>query len=103
MTIISAVDARANFADLVNRSAYGKERIAIARRGKALVALVPIEDLEIIEAVEDQLDLEEAGKALKEPGGNIPLEGSGKAWGFSLKYLPDHHRIGFSRIESQLG
>jgi prevent-host-death family protein len=81
MTIISAVDARANFADLINRSAYGKERIAVARRGKALVALVPIEDLEIIEAVEDQLDLEEARKALDEPGGNISLEAVRKSLG----------------------
>ena len=68
MNTISTVKARGNFSDLVNRSAYGKERIVLTRRGKGIVAVVPIDDLELLEELEDHLDLEEAKKALKEPG-----------------------------------
>lgn len=46
MTNLSTVEARNQFADLINRVAYGKERVILTRRGKALVAVVPIEDLE---------------------------------------------------------
>ena len=60
MNTISTVKARGNFSDLVNRSAYGKERIVLTRRGKGIVAVVPIDDLELLEELEDHLDLEEA-------------------------------------------
>jgi len=68
MNTLSTIEARENFSELLNRSAYGKERIILTRRGKNLVAVVPIEDLKILEAIEDKLDLEEAKEALKESG-----------------------------------
>lgn len=68
MSILSTIEARKNFSELLNRSAYGKERIILTRRGKNLVAVVPIDDLKILEAIEDKLDLEEAKAALKESG-----------------------------------
>jgi len=67
MTTLSTVKARENFSDLVNRSAYGKERIILTRRGKGVVAVVPIEDLNLLEAIEDRLDLEDVAKALADP------------------------------------
>ena len=67
MTTLSTVKARENFSDLVNRSAYGKERIVLTRRGKGVVAVVPIEDLNLLEAIEDRLDLEDVEKALADP------------------------------------
>lgn len=72
-TSFSAVEARERFADLVNRSAYRGERIILTRRGKGVAAVVPLEDLQLLEQIEDRIDLEEARKALKEPGKNIPL------------------------------
>lgn len=72
-TSFSAVEAREKFADLVNRSAYRGERITLTRRGKSIAAVVPIEDLRLLEELEDQIDIAEARKALKEPGPNIPL------------------------------
>jgi hypothetical protein len=39
-------------ADTVNRVAYSKERIILQRRGKGLAAVVPMEDLEILENLE---------------------------------------------------
>lgn len=38
-------EARAQFAELINRVGYGKERIVLTRHGKPLVALVPAESL----------------------------------------------------------
>lgn len=63
---ISTVKARNQFSDVINRAAYGKERIVLTRRGKELVAVVPIEDVELLRGLEDKLDLEEAREALKE-------------------------------------
>ena len=60
--------ARDNLSDLVNRSSYGKERIVLTRRGKGVAALVPMEDLEILERIEDHLDYETAWEASKEKG-----------------------------------
>ncbi len=67
MSTLSTVKARENFSDLVNRSAYGKERIILTRRGKGVAAVVPIEDLELLEAIEDRADLEDVQKALADP------------------------------------
>jgi prevent-host-death family protein len=42
---ISTVEARNNFSDIVNRAAYGKERVILTRRGKPIAAIIPAEDL----------------------------------------------------------
>jgi prevent-host-death family protein len=73
MTRLAVAKAREAFADLLNRVAYGGERILLHRRGKDVAALVPVEDLALLEALEDRLDLEEARKALREKGA-ISLE-----------------------------
>ncbi|MDP9862709.1 MULTISPECIES: type II toxin-antitoxin system Phd/YefM family antitoxin [Streptosporangium] len=51
---IPVTQARADFAELVNRAAYGGERIVMTRHGKPLVALVPAADLERLESMERQ-------------------------------------------------
>lgn len=45
MNTVSTVEARENFAELINQSAYGGQRIILTRRGKPLAALIPISDL----------------------------------------------------------
>ena len=65
MTTIAASDFRQKLADLANRVGYGRERIPVTRSGKPLFAVVPYEDAELLEALEDRMDLEEARKALK--------------------------------------
>jgi len=52
MTKISTVEARENFSEIINKAAYGNERIILTRRGKELVAVVPLKDLEMIRATE---------------------------------------------------
>ena len=63
---ISAAKAREGFSDLVSRAAYAKERLVVTRRGKAVVAMVPIEDLELLEELEDRIDVIEGLQALAE-------------------------------------
>lgn len=44
----SVAVARKDFAELINLVAYGKEQITISRRGKVVAAVVPIDDLELL-------------------------------------------------------
>jgi prevent-host-death family protein len=78
MTRLNVSKAREEFPEVVNRAAFGKERTIVSRRGKDLAAVIPIEDLRLLERLAreemDRLDLEDARAALAEPGENIPLE-----------------------------
>ncbi len=73
MTEIGVADIRANLADVINRVAYGGERIVLQRRGKQVLAVVPMEDLALIEEMENRADIRSALKARKEKG-EVPLE-----------------------------
>jgi prevent-host-death family protein len=76
MATLSTVEARERFADLIDRAADDKERVVLTRDGRGIVAVVPIEDLELLQDLEDRLDVEEAMAALAEAKekGTIPLE-----------------------------
>ena len=50
----------------MNRVAYGRERVILRRRGKEIAAVVPMEDLQLLEALEDRMDLADARAALAE-------------------------------------
>jgi prevent-host-death family protein len=75
MTVTTG-DARKQFSDVINKAAYGKERVILTRRGKPLVAVVPIEDVELLEQLEDRMDIEDARRVLAdvEREGTISLE-----------------------------
>lgn len=66
MTRLNVSDVRDDFAEVVNRVAYRGERIVINRRGKDIVAMVPVEDVAMLEALEDRVDIAQARKALAE-------------------------------------
>ena len=53
MSKIAVIDARKDLADVLNRAAYGKERVVLTRRGKDVAAIVPMDDLNILDAIED--------------------------------------------------
>jgi prevent-host-death family protein len=72
MTTFGIAELRNNLGEAVNRAAYGGERVVLTRRGKGVVALVSLDDLALLEALEDQEDLRAALKARKEPGA-VPL------------------------------
>jgi prevent-host-death family protein len=75
-THVSVSDARDEFADLVNRAAYGHERVLVSRRGRPVAAIVPIEDVDLLERLEDKIDLQAVREALADPANQpaIPWE-----------------------------
>ncbi|MGB8580673.1 MAG: type II toxin-antitoxin system Phd/YefM family antitoxin [Candidatus Sulfotelmatobacter sp.] len=70
---LTASEARQNFSDILNRAAYRGERVVVHRGKKAVAAVVPIEDVELLEKLEDEIDIAAARKALKDPR-TIPWE-----------------------------
>lgn len=46
MLKMSTVEARENFSEMINKAAYGSERVVLTRRGKPLVAVVSLQELE---------------------------------------------------------
>ena len=87
MTRLNVSKAREEFPEVVNRAAYGKERTIVSRRGKDLAAVIPIDDLRLLERLAQEqinrVDLEAARAALAEPGENMPLERVKKELGLS--------------------
>ncbi|RAM49490.1 MAG: type II toxin-antitoxin system prevent-host-death family antitoxin [Hapalosiphonaceae cyanobacterium JJU2] len=71
---ISATEARANLQELINRVEYGRERIVIERHGKAVVAMIGLEDLKRLEALEDAINSEQLRRAVAENDGFTTLE-----------------------------
>jgi prevent-host-death family protein len=65
----NVVDVRNTFSEYLNRVSYQGQRIVIQRRGKPVAALVSLEDLKRLNALEDQADIKAAKKARKEKGG----------------------------------
>lgn len=80
MKTLEASRARQDFSDALNTVAYTGERIVINRHGKRVAVLVPIDDLDLLEALEDRIDLAQAKKALKEKG-TIPWDETKKKLG----------------------
>lgn len=64
---------RMDMAEPLNRVKYMGERIILQRRGKSVAAVVSMEDLARLQAMEDKADLRAALKARKEKGG-VPLD-----------------------------
>jgi prevent-host-death family protein len=76
MSRIATSQLRDDLSDTLNRVAYGRERIVLERYGKDLVALIPLDDLRLLEELEDQRDIQEAHAALAEAQehGMVPFE-----------------------------
>lgn len=46
MLKMSTVEARENFSEMINQAAYGNQRVVLTRRGKPLVAVISLQELE---------------------------------------------------------
>ncbi len=66
MSNISTKEAREQLSTVISRAAFTKERVIVTRHGKAIAAVVPIEDVELLERLESRIDLEDARAALAE-------------------------------------
>ena len=76
-------EARESFSETVNRVAFGGERVVLTRHGRRVAAVVPIEDLELLEQLEDARDLDDVRLALADP--------------------ENRERIAWSDLKTQLG
>jgi len=65
---LSLTELRQNLTESLNRVSDGGERLILHRNGKPSAALISCEDLALLEALEDQLDIKAALKARKEGG-----------------------------------
>ena len=70
---ITVTEAKAKLSELVNRAAYGHERILVGARGRPKAALISLADLERLEDLEDAQDIREA-IAAEARGETISLE-----------------------------
>lgn len=66
MTTMTTVAARNDFSTVVNQASFGKKRIILTRRGKKVAAVVPLDDIELLEAIADKIDIDQAHKAINE-------------------------------------
>lgn len=79
MTRLNLSKARDGFPELIARAAQVKETTIVSSRGKDLAAVIPIEDLRLLERLSkeemDRSDLADAHVALKEAEekGTVPL------------------------------
>lgn len=72
--MISTAKARDHLSEIINRARYRGERIILTRRGKPVAAVVPIEDVEALEKLEDRIDVKEAEKRLATGEPRIPWD-----------------------------
>lgn len=78
---IPVTQARAEFADLINRVVYGGERVVVTRHGKPIVALVAPAELERLDgSAESVVGTVPAG----EPGG--PPSGERRRFGIAAHH-----------------
>ena len=66
MSMVTVVDAKNRFSDLLRRAEHGRERIVVHRHGKPVAAIVSTDDLRRLEALEEADDVADAAAALKE-------------------------------------
>lgn len=66
MTSMPVTAVREDLAEIVNRVAYGRERVCLTRHGKDVACLVSVEEAKLLTLIEDRLDLSDALDALKE-------------------------------------
>jgi prevent-host-death family protein len=83
--VVSFVKFRQNLSEYIALTKYRNERILVTRNGKIMGAFVPKEDLDAIEAMENQADILAADEALTR-NEFIP-------WEEAKKELDKHHGL----------
>jgi PHD/YefM family antitoxin component YafN of YafNO toxin-antitoxin module len=71
---LSVTDLKKEFRQATGKVEHGQVRLVIERNNKAAFALIPIEDLELLQRVEDLIDAQAAEASMKDPRRSIPWE-----------------------------
>jgi len=66
MTRINVGELRSRLSDMINRVAFGNDRVILQRRGRDVAAVVSLDDLALLQKLEERIDLEEARASLTE-------------------------------------
>lgn len=66
MKKITTAEARQNLADVLNRAAYAKDRFVVTRHGNPLVAIVPLEEVTLLDRLRSLLARKDYEAALAE-------------------------------------
>ena len=66
MKEVTTAEARKHMSELLNRAAYGKERFVVTRHGKELVAIVPLEEVTLLDRLRSLLSKKDFEAALAE-------------------------------------
>ena len=71
--VITATELKKRFGETTSRVEYAGERIVVRRNGREAFALIPIDDLRLLEAIEDKIDVLAAKESLDDPAPVRPL------------------------------
>jgi prevent-host-death family protein len=74
MAALSVTELRHVLSDTLNSVRFQGERVLLLRQGKPVAALVPVEDMELLERLEDEGLTKLADKAEADPGDSITWE-----------------------------
>ena len=77
---VTVTQARAEFAELMNRAAYGGERIVVTRHGRPIGALVSAADLERLQQLDREREPGSGAQVIRLGGG--PVGDAGLTSGF---------------------
>jgi prevent-host-death family protein len=80
---ITVAFAREHLAEYLSRVTYTKDRFVVTKHGKKIAAVIPYEDLKILEKLEEDIDIAQARKALAEvkKNGIVPWQKAKKKLG----------------------
>jgi len=68
---VSKISAIKNFSNIVNQVSCESNQVIITHQGKELAAIIPINDLKLLQKIEDYIDIEDAWKAKLESNERI--------------------------------
>jgi prevent-host-death family protein len=74
ITRISTSVARGKFALVVDSVRTADERIVLTQHGRDVAALIPVEDLALLEELEDRADIAEIRRRVKASSGTVTLK-----------------------------
>ena len=65
MVSVGITKLREDISDVVSRVRYTGERITIEKQGKPACVIVSLDDLKLLEAIEDAIDIEAGKESIK--------------------------------------